>query len=125
MQAAAESHLHAIDRANVDRVEHEVPEESIGARGHSGGHGGLIAGNAGDQDGPRNAVDIHHRGPRLRQFRRVLGRQVPAQSRGNLPGGLARLCAECFEESPRKEMNVRVQDGEITPGSLHSVCSSV
>ena len=58
------------------------------------------------------------------QFRRIFRRQHPAGGLGHLLGRLARLRTQGGEELSGKKVNVRVGDREVTPGSLHRVCSS-
>ena len=66
---------------------------------------------------------IQLRGPRSASRVGSTGGQRPAQLR--LIAGMSDDCAtKRLKECVREKMNVRVGNGEVTPGCLHRVCSS-
>jgi hypothetical protein len=105
-----------IDQRSIRRIDREGRDGAF--------HGCLVARHAGDRAAramPWSSSSATHARASLD---RIFAGQNPAGRLGDLLGGLSGLGGQRGKEFSRKEVDVRVGDGEFTPWCLHQVCSS-
>ena len=125
VQAAAQRDLHPLHRAFFQRVHHEEPEKPVGAlpprlSPRTTSSPGTLAISAARATPWPSSSAAHVRASSAGSS----AGSTQLRHLGHLLGRLARLRTQRGEEVSGKKVDVRVGDSEVTPGSLHRVCSS-
>jgi len=116
-EAFATDALRAIRRAiRCNGIGHEEAPEAVRMELDGRGHRVFVSRDAGDERGLGHAIVVQFLFPACREIFARRG-DAPVQRAAYFGDGLAAFGRQPREKRGREKVNVRVTDGEITPGS--------